>query len=225
MKSLGLPKASGPDLSAILNDFRSLDLKDPGSWPLAPRVLALIVGLLLILAAGYWFDWREQMELLDQRKHEEAKLKDDFLNKKKQAVNLDEYRKQLVEIDRSFGALLKQLPNKAEMESLLIDVNQAGLGRGLQFDLFKPGAETMKDFYAELPISVKVTGGYHDFGAFAGDVAKLARIVTLNDLTVESLPTGQLRMDAVATTYRYLDEEELAKQRRDKAAKAKSGGK
>jgi type IV pilus assembly protein PilO len=188
-------------------------------------VLALIVGLLLILAAGYWFDWREQMELLDQRKHEEAKLKDDFLNKKKQAVNLDEYRKQLVEIDRSFGALLKQLPNKAEMESLLIDVNQAGLGRGLQFDLFKPGAETMKDFYAELPISVKVTGGYHDFGAFAGDVAKLARIVTLNDLTVESLPTGQLRMDAVATTYRYLDEEELAKQRRDKAAKAKSGGK
>jgi type IV pilus assembly protein PilO len=225
MKSLGLPKASGPDLSAILNDFRSLDLKDPGSWPLAPRVLALIVGLLLILAAGYWFDWREQMELLDQRKHEEAKLKDDFLNKKKQAVNLDEYRKQLVEIDRSFGALLKQLPNKAEMESLLIDVNQAGLGRGLQFDLFKPGAETMKDFYAELPISVKVTGGYHDFGAFAGDVAKLARIVTLNDLAVESLPTGQLRMDAVATTYRYLDEEELAKQRRDKAAKAKSGGK
>jgi type IV pilus assembly protein PilO len=225
MKSLGLPKASGPDLSAILNDFRSLDLKDPGSWPLAPRVLALIVGLLLILAAGYWFDWREQMELLDQRKQEEAKLKDDFLNKKKQAVNLDEYRKQLVEIDRSFGALLKQLPNKAEMESLLIDVNQAGLGRGLQFDLFKPGAETMKDFYAELPISVKVTGGYHDFGAFAGDVAKLARIVTLNDLTVESLPTGQLRMDAVATTYRYLDEEELAKQRRDKAAKAKSGGK
>lgn len=225
MKTIGFPKATGTDLSAIVNDFKSLDFKDPGNWPLAPRVVALIIGLLLILFAGYWFDWREQLEQLDQKRQEEAKLKDDYLNKKKQAVNLDEYRKQLVEIDRSFGALLKQLPNKAEMESLLIDVNQAGLGRGLQFDLFKPGAETVKDFYAELPISVKVTGGYHDFGAFAGDVAKLARIVTLNELAVEGLPTGQLRMDAVATTYRYLDEEEVAKQRRDKAARAKSGGK
>lgn len=224
MKPLGLQRAPRVDLEGILSDFRSLD-KDVGVWPLVPRVTFLILVVLAILFAGWWFDWREQLEQLEAKQQQEAKLREEFIDKKKQAINLEEYRKQLVEIDRSFGALLKQLPNKAEMESLLIDVNQAGLGRGLQFDLFKPGSETIKDFYAELPISVRVTGGYHDFGAFAGDVAKLARIVTLNDLAVEGLPTGQLRMDAVATTYRYLDEEEVARQRREKTAKAKSGAK
>lgn len=222
------PAAASPaqfDWKAIASDFKSLDPKDIGAWPLAPR-LALLVGILAaILFAAWWFDWREQLDMLDQKKQEEARLKEEYLGKKKQAVNLDEYRKQLVEIDRSFGALLKQLPNKAEMESLLIDINQSGLGRGLQFDLFKPGTETVKDFYAELPISVRVTGGYHDFGAFSGDVAKLARIVTLNELAVEALPTGQLKMEAIATTYRYLDDDELARQRRDKAAKAKAAAK
>lgn len=225
MKSLSLPNASSFDWRRIADDFKALDPKDIGAWPVAPRIALLLGILAAILVAGWWFDWRGQLEQLEAKQQQEAKLKEEYLNKKKQAVNLDEYRKQLAEIDRSFGALLKQLPNKAEMDSLLIDINQSGLGRGLQFDLFKPGAETVKDFYAEMPISIRVTGGYHDFGAFAGDVAKLARIVTLNDLAIESMPTGQLRMDAIATTYRYLDEEELARQRREKAAKAKGGAK
>ena len=154
-------------------------------------------------------------------------MKDDWLAKKKQAVNLDAYRNQLVEIERSFGALLKQLPNAAEMESLLVDINQAGLGRGLQFELFKPGQEAVKDFYAELPITVNLTGSYHDFGAFAGDIAKLPRIVTLNDINV-SMAQGKsgesMTLATTAKTFRYLDEEEMAarkKQERDKAKGAK----
>jgi type IV pilus assembly protein PilO len=165
------------------------------------------------------------MEEYERKQQEESKLRDEWLDKKKQAVNLDEYRKQLAEIDRSFGALLRQLPNKAEMESLLVDINQAGLGRGLQFDLFRPGTEVMRDFYAEVPITVRVTGNYHDLGAFAGDVAKMPRIVTLNEMGVSVSKDSTLVMDAIATTYRYLDEEELAKQKRDKAAKAKAAGK
>lgn len=153
------------------------------------------------------------------------KLKDDWLSKKKQAINLDAYRNQLVEIERSFGALLKQLPNAAEMESLLVDINQAGLGRGLQFELFKPGSEVVKDFYAELPITVNLSGSYHDFGSFAGDIAKLPRIVTLNDITVTQGKAGEVfSLATTAKTFRYLDEEEMAarkKQEKDKARGAK----
>lgn len=225
MKALTLPSRPAFDFNTLVSDFKNLDPKDAGAWPLGPRITVLAVVFLLVLAAGWWFDWRHQVEEYEQKRQEEVKLRDEWLSKKKQAVNLEEYRKQLAEIDRSFGALLRQLPNKAEMESLLVDINQAGLGRGLQFELFRPGTEVMRDFYAELPITVRVTGGYHDLGAFAGDVAKMPRIVTLNEMAVSVGKDNNLTMDAIATTYRYLDEEELAKQKRDKAAKTKAGKK
>lgn len=218
-------RAQAWDVGRLLAEFKGLDPKDVGLWPLAPRVVILAVVFLLTLMAGWWFDWRQQIEEYDRKVVEEEKLKQEWLDKKKQAVNLDEHRKQLAEIDRSFGALLRQLPNRAEMESLLVDINQAGLGRGLQFELFRPGAEVTKDFYAEMPITVRVTGSYHDLGAFAGDVAKMPRIVTLNNMDVSTGKDGGLVMDVTATTYRYLDEEELAKQKREKAAKAKAKGK
>ena len=154
-------------------------------------------------------------------------LCDQFVAKKKQAVNLDLYVQQLSEIDRSFGTLLKQLPSKSEVEALLVEINQAGMGRGLQFDLFKPGAEQVKDFYAELPISVRLTGTYHDFGAFAGDIGKLSRIVTLNNVSIVDNPQrkdGSLMLDAITKTFRYLDAEELAEKKRAAEA-AKKGGK
>lgn len=205
----------------IVDDFRQLDPNDPGVWPVVPRVTVLVVLFVLGLVAAWWFVWQDQLTQLDQKQQEEQQLKDDWLNKKRQAVNLDEYKKQLAEIDRQFGALLKQLPNKSEMESLLMDVNQAGRGRGLQFELWKPGTENLKEFYAELPITLRVTGSYNDLGTFASDVAKLPRIVTLSDIAIETAKDGNLHMDAQAVTYRYLDEEEVAKQRRDKSAKNK----
>lgn len=222
MSAQVLDRAKSIDFSKIVDDFRTLDAKDPGLWPLVPKIVILIALLALILAAGWWFDWKDQLEDYSQKQEQEIKLKDEWLGKKKQAVNLEEHKKQLAEIDRQFGALLKQLPNKSEMESLLVDINQAGLGRGLQFELFKPGAEVMKDFYAEMPITIKLTGSYHDLGSFAGDVAKMPRIVTLNNVVVDGTgPSSTLKMDAIATTFRYLDEEEIAKQRRAKAAAAK----
>lgn len=219
-----MPAVPKVDFRALAEDFRSLDPKDIGAWPLLPRVAVLLGLFLALLAGGWWFDWKSQLEELDAKQQQEIKLKDEYLDKKKQAVNLDEYRKQLAEIDKTFGALLKQLPNKAEMEALLIDINQAGLGRGLQFELFKPGKETLKDFYAELPITLKITGNYHDLGAFAADVAKLSRIVSLTNVAVAPDKGAQLKMDAIAMTYRYLDEEELAAQRRAKSAQDKAKG-
>jgi type IV pilus assembly protein PilO len=180
-------------------------------------VLALGAVFIAILAIGGLLDWKEQYETLDRAKAEEATLKDQYATKKAKAINFQLYVQQLQEIEQSFGALLKQLPNKAEMDALLTDINQAGLGRGLQFELFRPASnERAADFYAELPISIKITGNYHDMGAFASDVAQLPRIVTLNDVAVLN-DKGVLTMEAVAKTFRYLDEEEIAKQR--KAAK------
>jgi type IV pilus assembly protein PilO len=204
-----------------LDDLRRLDPKNIGNWPLGPKLGALVVLLVLIVFLSYWFDWQTQMEELEAHRAKEAQLRQTFLDKKKQAINLDAYRKQLGDIEKSFGALLRQLPSKSEMDALLTDINQAGLGRGLQFELFKPAAaETMTEFYAELPIQLRITGSYHDFGAFATDISRLSRIVTLNDLGLTSGKDGQLIMDAVAKTYRYLDEEEVARQR--KAAKAQA---
>ena len=176
-------------------------------------LFALFVG---ILVGGWFLFWSEQLETLDGRRQEEAKLKDEFVNKKQQAINLDLYKQQLNEIDRSFGALLKQLPNKAEVEALLVEINQAGLGRGLSFELFRPGGEVVRDFYAELPVTVRLTGSYHDFGAFASDIGKLPRIVTLNNIVIAP-PAGKdgtLVLDATVKTFRYLDEEELAKNKK-----------
>ncbi len=214
------------DFNAILDDFRNLNPKDVGAWPVVPRFTALFALFTAILFAGWWFSWSDELDVLTTREQEELKLREDFVAKKTQAVNLDLYVQQLNEIDRSFGALLKQLPNKSEVESLLVEINQSGMGRGLQFDLFKPGPENVKDFYAELPINVRLTGNYHDFGAFAGDIGRLSRIVTLNNISISANPQakdGSLVMDAVTKTYRYLDEEELAAKK--KAALAAKGGK
>jgi type IV pilus assembly protein PilO len=193
----------------------------------APRIAVLVTLFVALIGAGWWFVWQDQIDALDGKRNEEVKLKEEFLNKKRQAVNLDLHIQQLNEIDRSFGALLKQLPNKSEVEALLIEINQSGMGRGLQFELFKPGQELVKDFYAELPISVRLTGNYHDFGAFAGDIGRLSRIVTLNNLSINvnaQAKDGSLTLDAVTKTFRYLDEEELARQKKA-AADAKKGGK
>ncbi len=211
------------DLNKFAEDFKYLDPKDPGTWPAIPKLAALIGILAGILVGAYFFDWSGQIEELENGKKEETKLKDDYLNKKKQSINLDLHKQQLREIDQSFGALLKQLPNRAQMDALLVDINQAGLGRGLQFELFKPAtSETTREFYAELPIQVRVVGNYHDMGAFASDLGQLSRIVTLNDVSITAgKDGGQLQMDATARTFRYLDDEEVAAQRKSaKAAKA-----
>lgn len=209
-----------------LDEIRRLKPKDIASWPLVAKLATLLLLFLLLLGAGYWFVWQHQIGELDSAKKKEDELRTTFLDKKKKAINLEAYRKQLADIEQSFGALLKQLPNKSEMDALLTDINQAGLGRGLQFELFRPASqEVMSDFYAELPITLKVSGNYHDMGSFASDVAQLPRIVTLNDLAISAGKDGSLTMDAVAKTYRYLDEEELAQQKkavREKAAKEKA---
>ena len=205
-----------------LDDFRRLNFREVGKWPWAPKIIVLIVILLLILALGAWFDWKDQWEALGAAQKDEDTLKVQYAQKKAKAINYDLYVQQLAEVEQSFGALVKQLPNRSEIDALLTDINQAGLGRGLQFDLFRPAPqEKMADFYAELPIAIKITGNYHDIGAFASDVAALPRIVTLNDVAITN-DKGTLVMDAVAKTFRYLDEEEVAKQRAAaKAAKDK----
>jgi type IV pilus assembly protein PilO len=205
-----------------LDDIRRLNFRDAGNWPLLPKIIILGVLFVLILAAGGFFDWSDQIESLNKAQDEETKLREAYASKKAKAVNLDLYVQQLKEIEQSFGALLKQLPNKSEMDALLTDINQAGLGRGLQFELFRPATqERMADFYAELPISVRITGNYHDMGAFASDVAQLPRIVTLNDVGIVN-DKGTLVMEATAKTFRYLDESEVAAQRKAaKDAKAK----
>lgn len=211
-------------MNDLLAQFRNLNTRDPGSWPALPKFVLLVALLVAILFAAYFFDWQEQLDALEAGRQEEIKLKGEYKIKKAQSINLDLYRQQLQEIESSFGALLKQLPNKSQMEALLVDINQAGLGRGLQFELFRPAPqETVKEFYAELPITVKVTGTYHDMGAFASDIGQLPRIVTLNDLNLAVNKDGNLTLDTTAKTFRYLDEEEIAEQRR--AAKAAKGGK
>ena len=206
---------------SLAGDINKLSFKDIGVWPAPFKVAAMILLFAALLLAGYWFLWKDQIEGLDQSRQQEQKLRAEYLEKKKQALNLDLYREQVKEIEQAFGALVRQLPNKSEMDALLTDINQAGLGRGLEFDLFKPSPETMRDFYAELPITVRITGSYHDLGRFASDVAQLPRIVTLNNLAITQTKEGVLTLDAVAMTYRYLDEDEIAKAK--KAAKDAKG--
>lgn len=197
-----------------LEDFNQIDFNNAGSLPLPVKAVLLGTLLVLLVGAGYWFMWSPALEELESAKQKEVGLRQVFLDKKRQAINLDAYKQQMVDIEKTFGALLRQLPDKSKMDGLLTDINQAGLERGLDFELFKPGKESIKDFYAEMPITIKVTGTYHDLGAFATDISKLSRIVTLNDLAISA--TGKddketkLVMDAVAKTYRYLDASETA---------------
>ena len=161
------------NLNEIVQDFQRLNWQDPGTWPMIPKIVILLAILIAVPVAGYFLDWQGQLERIDAGRAEEQKLKDSYVAKKRQAVNLDLHKQQLREIDTQFGALLKQLPNKSQMDALLVDINQAGLGRGLLFDLFRPAPhETMKDFYAELPVTIRVTGSYHDIGQFASDIAR-----------------------------------------------------
>jgi type IV pilus assembly protein PilO len=211
-------------MKQLLEQFKNLNPRDPGAWPPLPKAMLLVAVLVGIVALGYIADWQEQMDTLDAGRLQETKLKDEYVAKQQQAINLDLYRQQLREIDSSFGALLKQLPNRSQMDALLVDINQAGLGRGLQFDLFKPApAETKREFYAELPVTLKLNGGYHDMGQFASDIGQLSRIVTLNDIALSAGKDGTLVMDVTAKTFRYLDDEEVATQNR--ATKGTKAGK
>ena len=211
-------------MKQFLEQFKNLNPRDPGAWPPLPKAMLLVALLVGIVVLGYIADWQEQMDTLDAGRTQEIKLKDEYVAKQQQAINLDLYRQQLREIDSSFGALLKQLPNRSQMDALLVDINQAGLGRGLQFELFKPApAETKREFYAELPVTLRLSGGYHDMGQFASDIGQLSRIVTLNDIGLTAGKDGSLVMDVTAKTFRYLDDEEVAAQNR--AAKTAKAGK
>ncbi|HEY1291161.1 MAG TPA: type 4a pilus biogenesis protein PilO [Burkholderiales bacterium] len=211
------------NFNALLDEFKKTNWQDPGTWHWSPKILVLLAVLIGIPVAGFFADTQGQIDQLEAGRADEVKLKQDYLAKKRQAVNLDLHRQQLREIDTQFGALLRQLPNKSQMDALLVDINQAGLGRGLQFELFKPAPqETMREFYAELPIQVKVLGNYHDMGAFASDVGQLSRIVTLNDVKIDAGKDGNLAMEVVARTFRYLDDQEVAQQRKAATAAKKA---
>ena len=207
--------------------FRSLNPREPGQWPLLPKLasfaavasVVVLIGWLMLLSASH--------DELDAERAKEPALKQDYRTKLGQAVNLAELRKQKLQVEAYVTQLEKQLPGRAEMDALLSDINQAGLGRGLQFELFRPGQVVVKDYYAELPIAIRVSGRYHDMGAFAGDIANLSRIVTLHNMVITSQAkdaSGALAMDATARTYRYLDANEVEETRKNNAAKAKAAG-
>lgn len=204
--------------SAVRTQFTGLNPNDPPSWPALPRyILCAFVTVLVVVAL--WFAWLSASdEELTAEKAKEVQLREDYKKKLIQAVNLDALKKQREQVQQYVTQLEKQLPSKAEMDALLSDINQAGLGRSLQFELFRPGQVIVKDYYAELPISVRVTGKYHDLGAFAADIANLSRIVTLNNLSITPVKDGNLVMDTTAKTFRYLDSEEVALQRKSAPA-------
>ena len=204
----------------LADQFKNVNWKDIGNAPALPKIIAMVVLLAAVVAAGWYGYWDGLSEELVKEQAVETKLKAEYVDKKKQAVNLPELKKQLVQIGQYVATLEKQLPSKSEMDALLTDINQSGLGRGLQFELFRPGGVSVKEYYAELPIAVRVTGSYHDMGAFASDIAQLSRIVTLNDMSISTVgATGGLAMDTTAKTFRYLDGEEVAAQRKSSAPK------
>ncbi|MEB0135468.1 type 4a pilus biogenesis protein PilO [Actimicrobium sp. CCC2.4] len=209
--------------ASLAVQFRGLSGRNPGLWPVAPRLLCGVGVLVLALVLGWFLYWSGQVDELDAGEAAELTLKNDYKSKTQQSINLDGLRKQKVQVREYVATLEKQLPSKAEMDALLSDINQAGVGRGLQFELFKPGQVVVRDYYAELPIDIKVTGNYHDVGAFTSDIANLPRIVTLNNMNLITGTTGALTLEAVAKTFRYLDQDEILAQR--KAASDKKGGK
>ncbi|MGQ0442837.1 MAG: type 4a pilus biogenesis protein PilO [Methylophilaceae bacterium] len=209
-----------------LEDFNNIDFKNAGNLPVPVKLVLLAFLAIVLIGLGYWFLWSPEIDAHNQAEAKEAELRQTFLTKKSQAVKVEAYRQQMIDIEKTFGALLKQLPDKSQMDGLLTDINQAGLGRGLEFELFKPGQEVVADFYAEMPIQIKIIGNYHDIGAFATDVSKLSRIVTLNDLSVapvnKDAKDSVLAMEAVAKTYRYLDSSELASKKAAELAAQKN---
>jgi type IV pilus assembly protein PilO len=211
----------------ISSQFKNLNINDPGAWPFYPKIALYVFTFIAILIGAYFFDWDNKINEINVAAEKEVTLKSEYVDKKTKSVNLDLYRKRLVEIDIAFGALLRQLPNKSEVDRLVVDINQAGISRGLQFDLFKPDiSETKKEFYAELPIKIKVTGDYHKLGAFASDIAQLSRIVTLNDMSIIPGKDGALTLEATAKTFRYLDDDEVSEQKKAASAlKSKAAGK
>jgi type IV pilus assembly protein PilO len=218
------------DLNSVfegaVSQFRSLNTKEPGQWPLLPKVAVWALAAVAMIVLGWFLLLSTSHDELDAERAKEPGLKADYRAKLGQAVNLAELRKQKVQVEEYVLQLEKQLPGKAEMDALLSDINQAGLGRGLQFELFRPGQVVVKDYYAELPIAIRVSGRYHDMGAFAGDIANLSRIVTLHNLNITAAPrdaSGTLAMEATARTYRYLDQTELEEVRKKAAAAAKPG--
>ncbi len=214
----------GSLVSRASEQFRGLNPQEPGQWPLLPKAAAWLGAGLLALVLGWVLLVSGAVEQLDNERAMEPGLKDDYRAKLGQAVNLSELRKQKQQVQEYVTQLERQLPGKAEMDALLSDINQAGIGRGLQFELFRPGQVEVKDYYAVLPITLRVTGRYHDVGAFTADVANLSRIVTLHNLALVPSKdiSGSLAMDAVARTYRYLDSAELAEVRKAREAEAKS---
>ncbi len=203
--------------AGLKSQFVGLNPNDPPSWPALPRYL-LCVAVTVFVVVGLWFAWLSSSdEELTAERGVELKLREDFTKKLTQAASLDALKKQREQVSQYVTQLEKQLPSKAEMDALLSDINQAGLGRSLQFELFRPGQVSVKEYYAELPIAVRVTGRYHDIGAFAGDIANLSRIVTLNNLTLTPAKDGTLTMDTTAKTFRYLDTDEVALQRKTAA--------
>jgi type IV pilus assembly protein PilO len=207
--------------SNIGGQFQGLQGRPPGQWPIAPRLLCAAGVMVAVVAAGYFFYWQSQFEEQERLAAEEVTLRSAYRDKIAQAINLEALQEQKAQVDQYVERLQKQLPSKAEMAALLSDINQAGLGRGLQFELFKPGQIVVRDYYAELPIDIKVTGQYHDIGAFAADMAHLPRIVTLNNMALTTGKDGALTLDAVAKTFRYLDQEEAASQRKIRDGKKK----
>ncbi|WP_395823874.1 type 4a pilus biogenesis protein PilO [Collimonas sp.] len=214
------------NLNASLEaQFRGLNGRHPGQWPVVPRVLSGVGVFFLVLVIGWFFYWSDQQDGLSAGEQKEVQLKEQYKSKIQQAINLAALRKQKEQVAESVVSLEKQLPSKAEMDALLSDINQAGLGRGLQFELFKPGQVVVKDYYAELPINIKVTGSYHDVGSFASDIANLPRIVTLNNMSLATGKDGTLSLDAIAKTFRYLDKDEVAAQRKAADAAKQKGQK
>lgn len=216
-------------MEKLLEQLRSLDPNDPGRWPLAFRAGAIaIIFVIAAGLAGYFIAYQDQQPLLEQARAQEETLLDTLKQKAGKAANLDAYKAQLKEMERSFGAMLRQLPNKTEVPNLLVDISQTGLAAGLEEKLFQPAPETKKDFYAELPIKIRLTGNYHAIGSFVSGIAALPRIVTLHDVQIEPVnakgtPSDQLQLDLTAKTYRYLDDEEQADIERDQKDRAKKG--
>lgn len=207
---------ANPSLSSYVDQFRNLNTRDVSTWPIVPRIAAVIAVIVVVLLLGWYFYWSDQLAELQKGEDDEVQLKTQYRDKLQQAVNLEPLKKQKELATQYVARLEKQLPSRSEMDALLSDINQAGIGRGLQFELFRPGQATVRDYYAELPINVRLIGNYHDIAAFTSDIASLPRIVTLNNLSI-AMPgnaTTPLTLEAIAKTFRYLDQDEVQAQRK-----------